>query len=864
MRSSASAAGNAAAHTAAIRAAISQKTRAADIIAAYIRNGSGFRRPCREKFLCACLFGSFHSLFYLARNALTHDRAVINGTGKIRTQQKGDAVSSAYERRRAGAWSAWVIAGLFLAGWTLFSYGLLLRYAKVSHAERWIELLLALSPAVLAALFGGAWTVRRRWLPGLTAAFESHTDSVDALNDAYIGIWIALAAGLSLYIELMVIRIHASFFQLFAYFKNVSLLSCFLGLGIGYARGARRPVATALVVPLLSIQIVCMYLLRFSPIQEILKNPISEQFVYGIDQAEKMTHFMVVYGFLIMVFVFNTLSFIPLGHLTSRVMMRRKTLVSYGWNLIGSLLGIFLFTLVSFLWTPPSMWVIIAALGLTAFLYKDRIGLLALSIAAVITLVVLLVPLRLNQFDVYSPYQILSLSFKKDGIVNVEASNTYHQRILNLSEASLRAHEPWRVIANYYEMPYYFKPRPTSVLIVGSGTGNDVAAAVRHGAGAIDAVEIDPAILRFGQELHPERPYQAGSVHAVVDDARAFIRHTDKRYDLIVYGLLDSHTLLSSGTGGVRLDSYVYTVEAFREARRRLNPGGILALTFGFIDVKPELGRKMYVMLKDAFEGRAPTIYRTGYDGGNTFLIGDGLEQKRANLSPGFEDVTSKYADASIRVDASKDDWPFFYMPVRRYPVSYAVMLLILLAVSVTFIRLLFPGAGSGFSVPCFFLGAGFMLVETKGLTELALVYGSTWVVISIVVSALLIMAFLANWLVLKAGTPRSSVTYGLLCLSLVIGVCLSCANLGNVATWLHRALLTIVLTIPFFFSGFAFSSELKRSASVAPALSSNLLGAMLGGFLEYNSMYFGFRSLYIIAIAMYILAFLGSTRTRE
>ena len=51
--------------------------------------------------------------------------------------------------------------------------------------------------------------------------------------------------------------------------------------------------------------------------------------------------------------------------------------------------------------------------------------------------------------------------------------------------------------------------------------------------------------------------------------------------------------------------------------------------------------------------------------------------------------------------------------------------------------------------------------------------------------------------------------------------------------------------------------------ASVAVALSSNLLGAMLGGFLEYNSMYFGFRSLYFLAIAMYLLAFAGSLRVR-
>jgi hypothetical protein len=75
--------------------------------------------------------------------------------------------------------------------------------------------------------------------------------------------------------------------------------------------------------------------------------------------------------------------------------------------------------------------------------------------------------------------------------------------------------------------------------------------------------------------------------------------------------------------------------------------------------------------------------------------------------------------------------------------------------------------------------------------------------------------------------------------------------------------ILTGILTLPLFFSGFAFSTELKKAPSVAVALSSNLLGAMLGGFLEYNSMYFGFRSLYLLAGAMYLLAFLGSIRLR-
>ncbi|NIM51474.1 MAG: hypothetical protein GTO22_19875 [Gemmatimonadales bacterium] len=151
------------------------------------------------------------------------------------------------------------------------------------------------------------------------------------------------------------------------------------------------------------------------------------------------------------------------------------------------------------------------------------------------------------------------------------------------------------------------------------------------------------------------------------------------------------------------------------------------------------------------------------------------------------------------------------------------------------------------------------MLIETKGITELALVYGSTWVVVGAVIAGILTMAFLANLVVIRFGVPRPVLVYGLLRLSLLAGMFLSTADLSAVPAWVARLFLTALLTLPAFFSGFAFSTELKRSSSVAVALSSNLFGAMLGGFLEYNSMYFGFRPLYLLALAMYLLAFVTS-----
>jgi hypothetical protein len=68
----------------------------------------------------------------------------------------------------------------------------------------------------------------------------------------------------------------------------------------------------------------------------------------------------------------------------------------------------------------------------------------------------------------------------------------------------------------------------------------------------------------------------------------------------------------------VRLDSFVYTVEAFREARTRLKDGGVLSLAFALLS--PEQGRKIYLMLQEAFDGAPPIAIRAYYDGAVIFL----------------------------------------------------------------------------------------------------------------------------------------------------------------------------------------------------------------------------------------------------
>jgi len=355
-----------------------------------------------------------------------------------------------------------------------------------------------------------------------------------------------------------------------------------------------------------------------------------------------------------------------------------------------------------------------------------------------------------------------------------------------------------------------------------------------------------------GRANHPERPYTNARVRPIANDARSYLRTTDRTYDLIVYGLLDSHTLLSHASS-VRLDSFVYTVEGFKESRARLKPGGCWSFR-SRQSPTPSAARCTRCSGKRS-TGR-PAVVSAGYDGAVVFLqTKEGAFAVPAEdlAATGLQDQSARYRESTARVDVSTDDWPFFYMPRRVYPVSYLLMLGMVLLGSLFLTRTLVAERPSFGELPFAFLGAGFMLVETKAITELGLTFGNTWQVIGIVIAGVLTMAFLANLVCIGSScdgrTPRSC--------------CCSAASPSAGSSRARAALRPpspAALPLPRCsrhrcFSRDVFSTLLGTGASVAAVMAANLLGAMAGGLLEYNSMYFGFRFLYLLAMALYLIA---------
>ena len=688
-------------------------------------------------------------------------------------------------------------------------------------------------------------------------------------------IFVVVLAGTGLFLELAMIRWHASIFPMFAFYKNFSLLACFAGLGLGYATARSRQVSLLLSLGLLVLQIACMLVLRYGSgpaLRLLMASPVAEQTNMGTKSWDLFGNFasdagpmVIVYGLLILVFSTTVAALIPIGQMTGKFMDGLPKLRAYGLNLLGSVLGVAAFMAISFVWAPPVTWFALAGAVIVLFLPNVRFHRAIGVIALTVMLVLLAWPINPTTQRIYSPYQLIERSvWPSTGLMMILAGGTYYQKVWDFSlQNRNRSNGPLAWVLDYYDLPYHVSENLDRVAIVGSGSGNDVAAALRAGAKEIDAVEIDPVILKLGRRYHPERPYSDSRVTAIIDDARSFFRTTERKYDAIVYAILDSHTALSQSTS-VRIDSFVYTLEGFQESYTRLKDGGTFYVSFALLS--PSQGPRIYEMMRQA-SGQEPTVLRVGYDASMTtaFLLrkGGSTPGWRDKIEKqGFEIVSDEYAALASEVDIPTDDWPFFYMKARVYPLSYLPAIALIFFLTVLLGRhILLHGEFRMGSFGFFFLGAGFMLIETKAITELGLLFGSTWVVIAVVIIAVLTMAFLANLAVELFGLQRVSLFYLLLIMAIIFAYFFyGTPFFKDYAT--HRVLSVAVLTFPILFSGIIFSTQLSQSdVNVSQALGYNILGALFGGLVEYNSLYFGFSFLFIPAALMYLAAMFISRR---
>jgi hypothetical protein len=413
-------------------------------------------------------------------------------------------------------------------------------------------------------------------------------------------------------------------------------------------------------------------------------------------------------------------------------------------------------------------------------------------------------------------------------------------------------------------MPFLLHPAAKKVLMVGAGTGNDVAGALRQNVKQITAVEIDPGIIALGKSYHPEQPYASPNVQIVNDDARSFFVNTTERYDVICFGLLDSHT--TTAMTNARLDHYVYTKESLEMARSRLASGGIVTLNFAAH--RFFVADRIAATLKEVF-GVAPMAFRMpgsiwGY-GGVMFVAGD-LKGVRDRLEgqPKLMGLIAKWNQQNplpftFTTKITTDDWPYLYLEKPRIPLLYDCLALMLFALFF-YTRWRF-GLGEvtrnwrAAHWHFFFLGAGFLLLEVQNISKAAAVLGNTWQVNAVIISGILIMILLAN--LIAATFPRMPLTVAYLGL---FGSCLLLYSLDlfefMYLPYTARAVVVGGLSaLPILFSGIVFIRSFAESANKHQALGANLMGSLVGGLLQSMTFVTGIKALLLMVAALYLVS---------
>jgi spermidine synthase len=652
----------------------------------------------------------------------------------------------------------------------------------------------------------------------------------------------------ALLLELALIRWLPGRVRVIAYFPNLVLIAAFLGLGVGALLRFRS--SAWLGAGMLGIVGLGLGLGRIA----FTAGGVGEHLwllYFDLPHDAPVVHGVVLP--IALVFAGVALAFVPLGGaIAGRIQQfqeRGRPLTGYAIDLLGSLTGVLVFLGLAAAGVRPVWWFALALAAASAAVPRGMWTRLLFLLPALGALAAIAAT---DNAQWYSPYYAIRVAPPDDvGGISVLTNGSLHQDMMDLRvNAPGRSSETRDIVRAGYRIPVMNLAKlPRRALVLGAGTGNDVAVLLDAGVPEVHAVEIDPVILEIGRTLHPARPYSDPRVIVHNTDARAFLEHTDLTFDLIIFGTLDSMTRLSA-LGNVRLDNFVYTVESVRAARARLAPGGGLALMF--MVVEPYIEDHLTAILYQAFDA-PPLVWRNNHVLFNRlFLAGPGFAHLAAD--PRFRDDTWLAQRPRF---APNDDWPYLYMAQPSVPPFYLAIgavvvgfaLVLLLSVSAPLRRSVLAGR---IDAEMMLFGAAFLLVETSFVTEMNLLFGATWRTSAIVFAALLFSLLVATLAAARRRVDARIALAGVI-VSLLIVALLPLRTMAPSAELPRILFALVVCGVPVGCAGLAFAARFAVRPDAATAFGWNIIGAVLGGVLELSSMLTGLHALFILAAVLYL-----------
>jgi hypothetical protein len=826
-----------------------------------------------------------------------------------------------------------------------------------------------------------------------------------------------LISWLVLFLELACIRWFPSHVLFLTFFVNLVLLACFVGMSVGCLVARRRTnfirhTPYWLLLGIIGGLVIDQYSGYLQAVFAVGNQAKADVVYFGTESSVTMKNPL---PFTVPIELVGALFFAiiaaimigpgqEMGRAFNRVPGRTT---AYSANLLGSLVGIGMFAGCSILRLPPLVWFGLSGLVLAYLLLRkdpDSAPELRDSLPPSVTAATAAAaphpaPPPKAQGLAVVPLMFLvaavGLTFITSGFIPVRGRQiiwseyyridyepTHKLIITNLISQQLmepRADPPIAEVP--YALPYLFQrdlkkpdgspvwPPFKRILIIGAGNGNDVARALLWSApdAQIDAVEIDPVIQLLGQRTpHPDRPFDDPRVKVAINDGRNFLREAkDGTYDLVVFALIDS-LVLQSGYSALRLESYLFTLDSFKDVRRVLKPTGVYAV-YNFFR-QAWIVARIREQLRVAFEGVDPVAINTpstidvrfsdekqsgfqpsictGFFAGGKDVVeplrrafdsvpgpdgklremrywypwetGVPLDTKAgfapdapAELPPkaphprrrvrwikdaegkdtdkpvideptghvvsdevpprwiGLHPTTIEDAGGKLRL--ADDNWPFLYTRDPAIPglTWRSIALTLLLSVGLWFVfggrKALGAEAGVapdyGLMLRAFFLGAGFMLVETKAVVQMALLFGGTWMVNTAVFAAILVMSLAGNLFAGRVNPRRLEPYYAGLFATILVGVLVSLNTFLGLTPAVQIALACLLVFAPIAFAGVIFATSFKRTTQPDRVIGANVAGALVGGLAENTSVVLGFQLLLCVAAGFYLLSALFGNR---
>ncbi|MBI3551684.1 MAG: hypothetical protein HY077_04140 [Elusimicrobia bacterium] len=667
---------------------------------------------------------------------------------------------------------------------------------------------------------------------------------------------------LTLFLELVLIRYLAGNIWNLGYFPNLVLLAVFIGMGVGFllhgslGEGSSLTLFNASGAFLLLLAWFVLVLRPsmpgFSAVEGYFGGDTYSTYYSAGGSSGGLSLFILWLAGVALIFA-------SISQRAAKIFRTLAPLDAYSWNIAGSCAGVLCFMLMSWWRLPAYAWfTVLVPCFWHAAGPESRSRRRALAASLVLCAAtaawgdrrLLAEPSFDGELRVsWSPYQKIEYIIAPGGIPTIYANGITHQFMLGrefLDGAGGRGVPytlPYKRRAARRDVPAY-----KSVLVLGAGSGNDVAAALSEGVEHVDAVEIDPVIMALGREHHPLRPYSDPRVDVVVDDGRSFMTRTRRKYDLVVFALTDSLVKVSP-VSQLRLENYLYTREAIARAHELLNEhGDLLAYS---------LYRRPWILQKMArlFAAATGTLPTAIYSSGNTIML---LGEKGSKASP---------APPPGGSDLPEDDWPFLYLEHRGIPFTYAGAIVLLATAGLGAMLALrlrsrrrpelrsIPG---GTMAAFLLMGLAFSLLETKSVIQFSLLFGTTWINNSLVLLAVLLLVLAANKSVSWARLLPPWGLFLLLAFSCLATTACPLSNLLAVDNAALRFLLASLMTfLPIYFANLMFSASFLGVEAAEHVLGWNLLGAMFGGMVEYLSLLTGYNALSLVVVACYSAAFL-------